>query len=475
MSASIEIKLTEPSGDKPAPPGGGGLSPPPAPPGGGGALSSPSSPASAGALKARNDKIVDRLLRRRSQMDRRNKQEREAEERRRKADADRSAKATEGLKAKNSAAADRANRRAAMLRERNRKQREAEEQRAKRKADADAARAKRKADSDAARAKRKAEADAERVKASADAAAAARDQRNAQIAVMAAQGAQGVMTGQRGAAEGAGRAIGGVLGASAGAAMGGPAGAVLGQMVGEKVGGKVGARIDDPLLEATAAMRLAGDGVRFLGEAAQRVAGNDGIGLLRQGAEGAAQGLEALPIVGKAAAEGLRTMSAAVGAAQDAMNAFAARGRELMNYSPAIAHAAVRQDVTRMMGDMREAERLGDSYAKMLEKQTEVNETLRAGLEPLKRMAMEWLPVILDRILDTLIFLLEATDRLTPGVTIMGEMAAEMRKARDDIRKGAAGMDHIENWLYPSSLPAFAPGVDLSPPGGLNVPLVPGT
>lgn len=306
----------------------------------------------------------------------------------------------------------------------------------------------------------------------------------------------------------AGSAVGGAAGRYAGAAIGtailpgvGTAvGAVVGGLAGSLVGGRaVGKRdagedakagfMPGPMGQVQAVMdgvekgfKFAGRAAQAMGEAAQRTAGNDGLGLFRQATDAAADGLEEIPVVGKATAAGLRAVGTALTAAKDAADAFAARGKELAQYDGNIAAAAAMQDVTRQLSDIREAQQLGPQYAKMIEAQTRFEETLKAGLLPLKELCLDYIPKILDAILDVVIATAKAADKVTPG-DVFKRMAENAERTRKALEKWEPAGDIFGDWLTAPAAGAgpgrpMLPSPPLDPatglaPGALGVPLVP--
>lgn len=297
----------------------------------------------------------------------------------------------------------------------------------------------------------------------------------------------------------AGAAVGGTVGryagAAVGAAVGGPVGAAVGGAVGGVVGSAVGSRVvgrenDEAPADVTRgtpleriqsvadqtekALKLVGGAARFASEGFQRVAGGDGIGAFMHATEGAASVLEGIPVVGKAAAESLRTFNAVVGGANAVLGAFAARGRELRGFDPRIAGAAAAQDVTRTLTDIREAQRLGERYAATIQAQTQFNETLKAGLIPLKDWIMSWLPKMMDMILDVLMKSLECLDKMVPGTTVAGDMLVEMKAMRRALTAGGPGAgDIFRAWLDAPMVGPDFPALPAAPAAPLGIPLIP--
>ncbi|QJX01239.1 hypothetical protein FTUN_8878 [Frigoriglobus tundricola] len=242
-------------------------------------------------------------------------------------------------------------------------------------------------------------------------------------------------------------------------------GGLLGGFVGGRVAGERDAAKDEKegkggvrgQLEAGAdgvsqALRFAGDVVQNYGERFQKVAQGDAVGALNKAVEGAAHVVEQIPVVGKPLAEGMTLARKALQAFKDTVDAFASRGREISGYNGATAAAVARQDVTRTLTDIREAQVLGDKYAKLIDGQTRFEETLKAGLLPLKEFVLDVLTKWMDKILEYMIQGLELLDKLNPFGTILGDMAASARETRDLLRGDGgpgfgSGSSLVDAWL----------------------------
>lgn len=194
-----------------------------------------------------------------------------------------------------------------------------------------------------------------------------------------------VLTAEAGAGAGAGAAAGGA-GAMAGlAAAAGPVALAL--IANEIVKAGVKRAGED-----------ARDALRDVGNAARGLADNDAMPALAAGSERAAGMLEKLGPSGMVAAEALKTTVVAVDEFRGAVDAFAKRGRELSGYDGRIAGAAAGADVRGLMGDIREAQRLGESYGRLIDEQSRFNAELQEALAPLKELGMNDLSAILKAI-----------------------------------------------------------------------------
>lgn len=266
---------------------------------------------------------------------------------------------------------------------------------------------------------------------------------------------------------GAGRNIGGAIGGYVGAAAG-PLGAIVGQAVGAEVGEVVG----NVVRTVTRPFELLGRAAQFTAEGFKKVAADDGFGALMHAGEGVASVMEKIPIVGSVLADNFRGLTAVVGAVHGVMEAFAERGKQLGVYSGAISAASARQEVAGQLRDMREAQRMGDGYAKLIDKQTEFEAAMSGLLMPIKEIIVERLPQLIDWFLDNVQGMFERIDNAIPfTTTIFGDMAKEMKKAREEAKK--FGTDELESaWL--SFRGGFGAVAFPPMPGALGVPLTVG-
>lgn len=263
-----------------------------------------------------------------------------------------------------------------------------------------------------------------------------------------------------------GGGLGGMLGAAAGP-IGSAVGTVLGSMIGEKVGKAI-----DFVLSPFENMQRA---LNFAGEAAKKVAGNDGFGLVQQGLEGTASVLENIPIAGAFAAGALRTVGTAAKVAVDTLNAFAERGKELAKYNGGLALGQANQDLYRTFADMREANRLERGLSQMIQKQTEFDASMRGLLMPLKEWALNYMPGIMDKLNENIILGVHALGRMVGAGEVTKKMAEEAYRERMFARMLSAAVDPAMFWLMavaPSApvagppTPAGPLGLPFAPPGG---------
>ena len=290
----------------------------------------------------------------------------------------------------------------------------------------------------------------------------------------------GAMAGQSSFA-GAGRAVGGTAGSAFGDAAGGalgariggtiglaagPIGAAIGAALGAVAGETVG-KVIDFVLSPFENMQRA---LNFMGEAAKKVAGNDGFGLVQQGLEGTASVLENIPIAGTFAAGALRTVGTAAKVAVDTLNAFAERGKELSMYSGTIAVAQAQQDVYKTLADLREAQRFGGGYARAISAQTQFEASMRGLLLPVKELALRLTPALIDKLSDNIIIGAHALGKMVG----LGELTKEMALEAARERKLAKALEAIDAWttFFPAGpLPTMPIGTSGPTGGPLGLPV----
>ena len=214
---------------------------------------------------------------------------------------------------------------------------------------------------------------------------------------------------------------------------------------------------------------LAGAGFRAGGAAAAGFAGNAALPALNNAIGVAAQGLSMLGPYGMAAGAGLQAVGSAAMAVKQTLDAFVARGKELIPFSGEIASSAARADVRRLQGDIREAQQLGPQFARLIEAQSKTEATIQRLLEPLKAFFLDRLADFLERGNRTLISILEGLDDLTRHkIAGIRELIEDLK----NIMEGNGDMTLLDKWIAPVNGAGPPPAV--GPVGGfpLGVPLI---
>lgn len=133
--------------------------------------------------------------------------------------------------------------------------------------------------------------------------------------------------------------------------------------------------------------------IASIGEAAARNSGSGvAVGSLNMAAD-------VLPgVVGKLAG----TFATLISATNMVVDGFLKRASELSGYSGSIAAAEANADIRRMMADIRESQALGDSYAKLIKSQVDLEMTIRENLLPIKQFLLETLSDVLKVVVEIL-------------------------------------------------------------------------
>jgi hypothetical protein len=278
---------------------------------------------------------------------------------------------------------------------------------------------------------------------------------------------------------------GGMLGGLADAAAGGAGMGGVGGMAGmaKLAGGPIGLA-----LMAKDAIHAVGDKARqsleSAGDAAVKLARNDmtalGDGLTGMG--------DAVGKVSPVFGELIKTAGTLVNVQQRAAQAFIDRGKELSKFSGPLAAANAQADIKRMQADMKEAQVMGKSLARLTEQQNRAEIAFRDAILPIKEAIVNKLTMIAERIagflethgkkLEFMAWALEALVNLLanfPGLSQIGvallDKLTQIKKNTDKDDK----IDHppIDEWL--GALKAMGPGFQRNNPEGpranLNAPI----
>jgi hypothetical protein len=147
------------------------------------------------------------------------------------------------------------------------------------------------------------------------------------------------------------------------------------------------------------AARAAGvlaESFRSLSSAASSLAKNDAVGFASATIDALTAGLRALPLAGPVVSAITDYYKAILEAPTRAAQAFLDRGRQIQGFSPEIAVANAMADVRSLMLDIREAQTLGSSLARLAEAQSQFQAEFREAVLPLKKFLIEVLTDILN-------------------------------------------------------------------------------
>jgi len=179
----------------------------------------------------------------------------------------------------------------------------------------------------------------------------------------------------------------------------------------------------------------------------QQLAGNDHMGMFNTAVDQAASELEEIPIVGKVYSAELKATVAPLRALNAMTSAFVSRGKELSNLSGTLAGANAQADVRSLLADVREAEVMGESLARLTDAQSRADSELRELLLPIKDVVVRSLAGLIEMMLsawdftqpffnsvgETMLEILEVLKLTAEASPIIGE---EFKKLFDEFKRG---------------------------------------
>jgi hypothetical protein len=165
-------------------------------------------------------------------------------------------------------------------------------------------------------------------------------------------------------------------GAAAFAAAAGPVGAAL--AIAEAVKGAI--------RQGAATFK---EGMQEAGAVAKKVASNDGLGAALDAADKFATVAETVYPASILYAEALKVGVAGVREFNEVVGAFVRRGEQLAGYNGTLATASAQAETRQLMADIREANRLGPDYAKLIDAQSRLQTTMQDAFLPLKQFLIE--------------------------------------------------------------------------------------
>lgn len=161
-----------------------------------------------------------------------------------------------------------------------------------------------------------------------------------------------------------------------------------------------------------------GDTAKVLGQGFSQLAANDNLGAVKTMADGAATALGKIPIVGQVAEAAIKAFGTGIKAASDVVDAFVERGKELSQFSAPLAIAGAQADIRSLFADIREAEALGPSLARLTDAQSRLSTDLRDMLLPIKQTLIENLGELLDYFRALIAILKAAGEAVGPAVAV---------------------------------------------------------
>jgi len=165
-----------------------------------------------------------------------------------------------------------------------------------------------------------------------------------------------------------------------------------------KTAGKIvaGAALADAVSGAGAgAIQGVSTMVRGAADVGSKIAQNDGFGALTSATKSAAAAMEGIPVVGKPLAATLGVITTSFEAVKSVVDSFVDRGKELTAFSGKIASAVALAEAARLRRDIREANKMGDSFAKLIIAQEKSEAAFNEALMPLKAALAEFVNKLL--------------------------------------------------------------------------------
>jgi hypothetical protein len=138
--------------------------------------------------------------------------------------------------------------------------------------------------------------------------------------------------------------------------------------------------------EIAGGFRRAREDVESFGRQARAVVADRPMAVLAERSEQVAKNFERIPIVGQVYAEQVRLATGTVKTFSETVQAIVERGRALAAYDPEIARARANADVATIYRDRREARELSGQYATAINREAELEGTVRAALLPFKEL-----------------------------------------------------------------------------------------
>jgi len=180
---------------------------------------------------------------------------------------------------------------------------------------------------------------------------------------------------------------------------------------------------------AAGSFQAVADASNALGAGMRALAGNDHMGLLNAGVDGAVNALKTIPIVGQVLAAGLEGLVAPIRAATAAVDAFVQRGKELEVYNAQLAAANIGADIRTLMADIKEANEIGPALAHLADAQSRADSEWREFWLPLKKIVVD----TLSGMTEVGIGAIQAFNKTAEGV---GAKVLEQGTAMDDFVRG---------------------------------------
>lgn len=189
-----------------------------------------------------------------------------------------------------------------------------------------------------------------------------------------------------------------------------------------KAAGTVGLALDVGEMAgslATAPIKMFSKAVDTAGQAASKLAGNDGLGALTTVADGVADTLGGIPIAGQFFQASIKAVTGGLNMFKSVIDSFAGRAKELSGLNPLLAQAVAETEVQKFFADMREANANQEEYRDLIYAQAKLDRQWQDAITDIKKQLVPYLvkgatfmtgmvkiiPAVLKKLMDILSFL----------------------------------------------------------------------
>lgn len=219
----------------------------------------------------------------------------------------------------------------------------------------------------------------------------------------------------------------GGLGKAAGAAGEGAIGAELAELAGPigaivALADMAGKKIADDINGYSKAIGQATD-------ATAKLASNEALGALNIAVEGVAESLEDIPIIGQVYAAELRAAIGPLNNFTKLVTAFTDRGKQLAGYNQPLAAASANSDVSKLLADIRESNKLGNDYGELIRAQTAIEVNIQDALIPIKSLILKALIPIargIERTTDVVASIAERGEAVQESFSRLSDLAGQL-------------------------------------------------
>jgi len=248
-----------------------------------------------------------------------------------------------------------------------------------------------------------------------------------------------------------------------------------------KAAGTVGLALDVGEMAgslATAPIKMFSKAVDTAGQAASKLAGNDGLGALTTVADGVADTLGGIPIAGQFFQASIKAVTGGLNMFKSVIDSFAGRAKELSGLNPLLAQAVAETEVQKFFADMREANANQEEYRDLIYAQAKLDRQWQDAITDIKKQLVPYLvkgatfmtglvkilPAMLKKLVEILSLLPGVGDAFKLGKAMVDqivEVTELLEKIKDNTKKefeDTAGIAAIlQIGREGAKIPNFAP------------------